>query len=144
VIKHPDILSGLFILFIGAIAFILGQMIEVPPSPSLSARFFPMLCGAGLVAMGGGIIYQGIRGAPAPLPFLFDARVGAIMAAFLVYFMTFAFVDFRVGAWAMMLVGMVILGARNPRQLLLVPIGVSAATYLMFRYGFKILLPIWI
>ena len=66
------------------------------------------------------------------------------MAAFLVYFMTFAFVDFRVGAWAMMLVGMVILGARNRRQLLFVPIGVSAATYLMFRYGFKILLPIWI
>jgi putative tricarboxylic transport membrane protein len=143
-IKHPDILSGLFILVLGAIAFILGQAIEIHPTPSLSARFFPMLCGAGLVAMGGGIIYQGIRGAPAPLPFLFDARVGATIAAFLIYFMTFAIVDFRVGAWAMMLVGMVILGARNRMQLLFVPIGVSAATYLMFRYGFKILLPTWI
>jgi hypothetical protein len=142
-IKHPDILSGLFILVLGAVAIILGQMIEISSSYGLSARFFPILCGVGLVAMGGGIIYNGVRSEPAPLPFLFDARVGATIAAFLVYFMTFAIVDFRLGAWAMMLVGMFILGARDRMQLLLVPIGVSAATYLMFRYGFKILLPIW-
>jgi hypothetical protein len=142
-IKHPDILSGLFVLVLGAIVVILGQMIEISPAQGLSARFFPILCGVGLVAMGGGIIFQGIRGEPLPLPFLFDFRVGATIVAFLIYFMTFAIVDFRLGAWAMMLVGMYILGARSRMQLLCVPIAVSAATYLMFRYGFKILLPIW-
>ena len=144
-IRHPDIASGAVIIVAGLWVAYVGQTIEVNLIDStLTARFFPILCAIGLVLSGIGITAKGLLSPATKFPFLMNARVAALMAILLVYFFTFAHVEFRLGAWAVMRASMYMLGARGKRQLIFVPIGVAFAAYFVFRFGFTILLPVWI
>ena len=72
-------------------------------------------------------------------------RRGLLIAAlFLLYCLTFRYVDFRLGTWAFTILALWILGSRRPLELALIPVAVSAAVYAVFRYGFTVLLPTWI
>ena len=66
-----------------------------------------------------------------------------IAALFLLYCLTFRYVDFRLGTWAFTLVSLWILGSRKPVELVLIPVAVSATVYAVFRYAFTVLLPTW-
>lgn len=113
--------------------------------PTLSARFFPYVLAAVLVVGGaalavnpGGALLGDVVGR------LLAWRGIAFAALFLVYAVTFRMVDFRLGTWAFVLAAMWVLGSRKWLELLLLPAAVSAATYLLFRHGFTVLLPVWI
>jgi putative tricarboxylic transport membrane protein len=143
-VRHPDLVSGPVIVIVGAATIYFSLQIDTADlTGGLSARFFPLFCGGVLLVAGLAICINGLRAAREPLPFIADARLLTVTGLFLLYFLSFAHVDFRVGAWALMLSGMLALGARRPLTLLLVPILTSAAIYLSFRYGFTILLPTW-
>jgi len=72
-------------------------------------------------------------------------RRGLLIAAlFLLYCLTFRYVDFRLGTWAFTILALWFLGSRKPLELILIPVAVSAAVYAVFRYGFTVLLPTWI
>ena len=141
--RHPDMLSGTAILAAGLATIFFSLRIDTSQLTGLSAQFFPLFIGAGLVLAGLAIFANGLFAARRPLPFIADRRVAIITGLFLAYFLSFAYVDFRVAAWAMMLLCMLTLGARRVWTLLLVPIATSAAIYLVFRYGFTILVPTW-
>ena len=122
-----------------------AQLDILANQPTLSARFFPYVLAAVLVAGG---LALAIKPADTSLREVVDgllARRGlAFAAAFLVYALTFRFVDFRLGTWAFVLIAMWVLGSRKWFELVVVPIVVSAITYLVFRHGFTVLLPVWI
>lgn len=74
---------------------------------------------------------------------LLDRRALSFGALFLVYTLTFRYIDFRVGTWLFVLASLWILGSRRPLELVLVPVAVSGLVYLQFRHGFTVMLPTW-
>jgi len=112
--------------------------------PTLSARFFPYLLAIVLVAGG---LTLALRPGGTPLAVVIErllARRGLLFAAlFLVYALTFRYLDFRLGTWAFVLAAMWVLGSRRWLELAVLPPVVAFATYLLFRYGFTVLLPVW-
>lgn len=110
---------------------------------TLPASFFPLLCAAGLALTGLILLVRGLRAPPEPLPALLEPRVGGLGLLMAVYFGSFQHLDFRLGSWIFALLAMVILGNRSVPQLVIVPIVLTAAIYLTFRYLFTILLPVW-
>ena len=143
-VRHPDIVSGFLLALLGLVVIYLSQSIDISGADSgLTARFFPSLCGIGLTATGSIILIKGFFLAENPFHFRLNKRVTALMIMLLIYFMTFSIVDFRVSAWALMVSAMYLLGARDRILLIWLPIVTSAVTYFAFRYGFKILLPVW-
>lgn len=142
--RHPDIASGAVIILIGLFVAYVSQSIDINlTDTTLTARFFPVLCAGGLVLSGMAIVAKGLLAPKTKFPFLINTRVVILMGLLVAYFFSFAYVDFRLGAWAIMISSMYLLGARDKRQLILVPIGISIAAFFIFRYGFSILLPVW-
>ncbi len=143
-IRHPDILSGLAAIIVGATIIYVSLGIDIAPGQTtLNARFMPLVAASCIVLCGVVILVKGFIAAPAPLPFGVNPRVMAITALFLAYFLSFEYVDFRFGAWVLTLASMYVLGGRKPLQLVLTPVLVSAIVYLVFRYGFIVILPTW-
>ncbi len=143
-IRHPDILSGLALIVAGAVMTYLSWQIETAPQEVLTARFFPVLASIGLALCGLGLAIKGLLATRKSLPNFSDLRVIGLIVVFLLYFFTFTIVDFRLSTWALMLASMYLLGARSGKQLVITPIAVSLITFVIFRYGFEILLPQWI
>jgi hypothetical protein len=142
--RHPDIVSGFLLVLFGIAVVYFSQSIDVSGADAaLTARFFPILCGIGLTLTGGVIFIKGFFNESLPFQFQFNTRVTILMALLLVYFMTFSVVDFRLSAWALMASVMFLLGARDKKLLIWLPIATSAVTFVAFRYGFNILLPVW-
>ena len=121
-----------------------SQLEILTGQPTLSARFFPYLLSCILIF--GGLL---LALKPGSLPLatviekLLRRRGLAFAAVFLIYALTFRYADFRLGTWAFVLAAMWILGSRSRLELTLLPLAISATTYLLFRYGFTVLLPVW-
>ena len=63
---------------------------------------------------------------------------------FLIYCLTFRYVDFRISTALFVFAVMWVLGARRPLELILTPVLVSASVFILFRFAFNVLLPVWI
>lgn len=143
-IRHPDIVTAAILFVIGAVMLHLSYDIRVNPTIStFTPRFFPQLASVGIIVCAAGILVQALRAPPRPLPFLFNRTSLIVAALFCLYFMTFEEVDFRLGAWALTLACMAVLGARRPAELALVPLGTAFGVYALFRHGFEVVLPVW-
>ncbi|WP_162913337.1 tripartite tricarboxylate transporter TctB family protein [Rhodospirillaceae bacterium SYSU D60014] len=119
--------------------------IETLVAPGLSARFFPLLLSLALIGLGAVLaIRPGERTAGDALRQMLARRAVLLAGLLLLYFLSFPYVDFRVGTWLFMLLAMMLLGSRRPLELAAVPIAVSFGVYFLFRYGFTVLLPVWI
>lgn len=143
---RADTIAGAATVVAGlALAAVTAQIDILAGQPTLSARFFPFVLAAILTAGGLGLVLQPGEARLANVAANLIARRGvAFAAAFAVYALTFRYVDFRLGTWAFMLVTMWILGARSWIELVALPIIVAGTTYLLFRHGFTVLLPVWI
>jgi putative tricarboxylic transport membrane protein len=140
-----DRLAGIITAGAGLALTVATSRIDIlAGQPTLSARFFPYLLAIVLVAGGLALV---LRPGGTPLAVVIErllARRGLLFAAlFLVYALTFRYVDFRFGTWAFVLAAMWVLGSRRWLELAVLPPVVAFATYLLFRYGFTVLLPIW-
>lgn len=140
-----DRIAGGLTLIAGLGLMVATSQIDILASqPTLSARFFPYVLALIL-------ILSGLALALKPSDALLGTVIGKLLAyrgvtlaiAFLVYALSFRFVDFRFGTWFFLIVTMWILGSRKWSELLILPIAVSAGLYLLFRYGFIVLLPTW-
>lgn len=127
-----------------ALAAATAQIDILASQPTLSARFFPYVLSVVLLAGG---LFLVLRPGETPLSEVADrllnARGLAFAAAFLIYAFSFRYVDFRLGTWSFTLVAMWILGSRNWLELLILPLTISLATYMLFRHGFTVMLPVW-
>lgn len=144
--KRADRIVGLAVVALGLVLALLVAGIEINERQStLSARFFPGLLAGALVVLGGLLALRpGDLGTADALAGLMRRRGLLIAALFLLYCLTFRYVDFRLGTWAFTILALWILGSRKPLELSLIPVAVSAAVYAVFRYGFTVLLPTWI
>ncbi len=140
-----DRVIGLVIIMAGlGLALATAQIGILASQPTLSARFFPYLLSGVLLAGGGVLVLRpGETALPDVVNRLLAGRAVAFAALFLIYALTFRHVDFRLGSWAFVLAAMWVLGSRRWLELLITPLCVSAAAYLLFRYGFTVLLPVW-
>lgn len=89
-------------------------------------------------------MYQAWRADSKGLPFLFNRANFLVAAIFLIFFMTFELVDFRLSAWAVIICCMLVLGCRSWLQLLLTPLITAMSVYWIFTKGFEVVLPSWI
>ena len=143
--RKADRIVGLAVAAFGLVLAALVADIEINERQStLSARFFPGLIAGALVLLGGLLALKpgGLTTADA-VSALIRRRGVLIAALFLLYCLTFRYVDFRLGTWAFTLVSLWILGSRKPLELVLIPVAVSATVYAVFRYAFTVLLPTW-
>jgi putative tricarboxylic transport membrane protein len=144
--RHADRLAG-GAISLGGIALLAGtRLIEINELQSdLTARFFPTLLAAGLVLSGMVIFLKpGILTTGTAIAGIVNRRAMLTALLFLAYCLGFPYMDFRLGAFAFTLAAMLVLGARRPLELVLVPVLVSGAVYSIFRFGFSVLLPTWI
>lgn len=144
--KRADRIVGLTVAAFGLVLAALVADIEINERQStLSARFFPGLIAGVLVLLGGLLALKpGQLGAAEAFAGLFRRRGVLIAALFLLYCLTFRYVDFRLGTWAFAILALWMLGSRKPLELALIPVALSATVYAVFRYGFTVLLPTWI
>ncbi len=144
--KRADRIVGLAVVALGLVLALLVADIEINERQStLSARFFPGLIAGALVLLGGLLALKpGPLGAAEAVAGLLRRRGLLIAGLFLLYCLTFRYVDFRLGTSAFTILALWILGSRKPLELALVPVAVSATVYAVFRYGFTVLLPTWI
>lgn len=144
-LRRADRVIGLIIVAGGIALAILISGIEINAQQStLSARFFPTLLVAVLIGFGILLVLRpGLQSTSKVLTDITQRRGILIAVLFLTYCLTFRYVDFRFGAWAFTLLAQWVLGSRKPLELILVPILVSGSVFLIFRYGFTILLPTW-
>nr|WP_323782858.1 tripartite tricarboxylate transporter TctB family protein [Amylibacter sp.] len=140
-----DRLAGPLVILSGASLFLATTQIDVlSGTGSLSARAFPFVL-SGLLVLCGLILT--IQPQDTPLSGVVHAlknpRTTLFASLFLLYALTFRYVDFRFGTWVFMLASMWVLGSRNWVELLVLPLSVSAIVFVLFRYGFTVLLPVW-
>ncbi|MDE0057440.1 MAG: tripartite tricarboxylate transporter TctB family protein [Defluviicoccus sp.] len=111
---------------------------------TLSARFFPMLLAAVLLLSGLGIAARpGERGLIEVLAPICSVRVLTFGGAFLLYALSFRYVDFRLGTALFMGAALWSLGSRRPVELIGLPIAIALGVWAVFRHGFTVLLPVW-
>lgn len=144
-LRRADGVLGLAALAAALLLFFLSADIPVNPGmQTLSARFFPRLLALALGFAGlAQLLAPGPRSAAEAFGNLLERRRLLFAAALAVYFLGFRHIDFRLATFAFMLVAMWLFGARRPMELFAIPLVVSALVYVLFRYGFTVLLPIW-
>lgn len=143
---NSDRLLGLVTLALGIGVLAAGVGIVTPPGTedSLSPRFFPLLLACVLVLLGGALIFKGggiplstVRGRVL-------SRTSLVLTGLtLAYTLSFGFIDYRVGALLFMGIGMWLLGSRSKWELMSIPVIVAVLMFVLFRYGFLVLLPTW-
>ena len=143
---RADRATGLVLIALGLTMGLVSTAIPVSTTQQLavSARFFPyLLCGA-MVAFGLGFVFlPGEKRLRDVLRSIFVRQAIVLAGLIFLYLVTFRHVDFRFGAWAFMVATMWSLGSRKPLELILIPLAISGGVYLVFRYGFLVLLPTW-
>ena len=112
------------------------------PNPA----FFPWLNTAILLALGAALLVQGLvaagaRQAAPPTP-LADRSVIALLAAFVAYLMALPGLGFVIATVPFFAALMVIYGERRAAWVAAGAIGVPVILFVVFRYGFGVLLPL--
>jgi putative tricarboxylic transport membrane protein len=137
-----DRVLGLILLAVALTAG--GLSVTIPAglgTATLSPAFFPQVL-AGLLGVAGVWLIVAGR-SRVTWGEVLDRRVLLVGAALLAYYLSFAYVDFRVGTFLFMAAAMAALGARRPAELLAVPLATALGVFAVFRYGFGTLLPTW-
>jgi putative tricarboxylic transport membrane protein len=143
---RADRATGLAVIALGLIMGLASTRIPVSTTQQLavSARFFPYLLSGAMVVFGLALFFRpGEKRLKEVLKAILVRQALVLGGLIFLYLLTFRHVDFRFGAWAFMLAAMWTLGSRKPLELIVMPLAVSAGVYLMFRYGFLVLLPTW-
>jgi protein-S-isoprenylcysteine O-methyltransferase Ste14 len=142
-VQGSDRLLGSLAMIGGLVAWLASGGIDVPPgSHMLSPRFFPRLLGVVLAALGATLF---LSGKGRPLREIADkisrTRNYLLVGATLLYALLFGHADYRVLSPAYMASALWILGVREPGRIALISVCAPAALYMLFRYGFMVLLP---
>lgn len=136
-------LLGGFTFAAGAAVWLAAGGIQTPPDThTLSAQFFPKLLAVAL-ALFGGLLF--IQGGGLPLGAVFEKirsrRNWGLAACTLLFTAAFGHVDYRLICPAYLAVTLWILGRRRVRDIAIISLTSTAVLYLLFRYGFMVMLP---
>jgi putative tricarboxylic transport membrane protein len=142
-VHGSDRLLGCLAVISGLVVWLASGGIDAPPdSHTLSPRFFPRLLGAVLAALGAMLLLFG-RGHPLRdiAGKISRPRNYLLVGTTLLYALLFGHADYRVLSPAYMASALWILGMREPGRIAFISVCAPAALYLLFRYGFTVLLP---
>tara|TARA_R110002110_G_scaffold3344_2_gene17049 strand:+ start:419 stop:859 length:441 start_codon:yes stop_codon:yes gene_type:complete len=144
--RLSDRLAGGTVLLGGIVLLAGTAFIDINELQSdLTARFFPTLVSMGLIFCGTLLaVRPSERLLASSAAALFNHRALISAALFLIYCLTFRYVDFRLSTALFVFGVMWVLGARRPLELVLTPVLVSGSVFILFRFAFNVLLPVWI
>ena len=143
-LRQADAILGVVVAVFGIVVWLLANEIPLGGGTTLSARFLPHLLASVFVVLGVMLVLK-----PGPLATvsvahaLGEPRRVLVAVAIAIYFLSFRVVDFRVGTFVFTAVAMLLMGARRPLEIGIVALAVSLGMYVLFRYGFTVLLPTW-
>lgn len=141
-LQSNRLLGGIAAL-VGAVVWLTAGGIQMPlDSQTLSPQFFPKLLAAGLVILGSLLV---ILGGGQPLGQVF-AKVSlprnyCLVGCTLLFTLAFGHVDYRLICPVYIAAVLWILGRRKPKDLVLISVTATVILYLLFRFGFMVLLP---
>ena len=141
-------LLGLLAAAMGGLTCLLAASIQsIPGEAGISPGAFPMLLGILLTALGLLLFVSAWR-RPAPQDSMalvrlriLGGRGPALSALFLLYCVAFEYLPFLPGALIFLALGMLALGERNLRRLILAAAIGAGSLFLLFRYVFSVFLP---
>ncbi len=140
-----DQLAGIVTCVAGVAGIIATANVDVIAGQNtLSARFFPYLLTIGVTIGGLALALRPEDTAWSEAAGrLLDSRALAFAGLFVLYALTFRYVDFRLGTLAFVAGAMWVMGERRATRLILTPVAVSIVAYLLFRHAFTVMLPTW-
>lgn len=143
-LRNADAILGVVIVLFGIACWLYSRQIPLAgDAGTLSARFVPELMAISFVLLGAVLAIRKSTRDVAIVARLLGERQRLLMAAAVaIYFLSFRIVDYRVGTFLFMAVAMWLMGSRRWIEIV-VALAVSIGTYLVFRYGFTVLLPTW-
>lgn len=131
----------------GVVVFLSSSLPTFLDEPGIPPGVFPTALGLLLMLLGLLLIVRAqrhVREEPSLGEVWRQMRRGhglQLSCLVLVYFAAFQYVPFLLGSSIFMLLSMLVLGAKIRVQLFIIPIVASTALFLLFRYGFSVLLP---
>ena len=127
----------------GAAVWLAAGGIQMPPDThTLSPQFFPKLLAAALALFGGLLFWLG---GGVPLGAVFERirqpRNWLLAGVTLLFTLAFGHVDYRLICPVYLAAALWILGRRSVKDIAVISLSSTAILYLLFRYGFLVLLP---
>ena len=143
--RRTDGVLGLLAIAAGVLLAVASTGIPVNLGvQTLSARFFPQILALVLAASGLMLLVApGPGDAKHAVRSLLEQRRLLFALAMAIYFLSFRYIDFRFGTFVFMAATMWLFGSRKWVELIAVPLAVSLGAFVLFRYGFIVLLPTW-
>lgn len=143
--RNQEIANGVVLLILSSTAgYLAFQISSGPGQTTLPPNFFPMLLAIAMFVIGILMVIKGVKESSAPLEKLMNRTQALIAILVVLFFLGFEYVDFRLAGWIFVILTMLVLGCRKPRDLTLIPIGIVAGIYVMFHYVLGVELPTWI
>lgn len=130
-------------LIIGVVVWLSASGIQMPAdSRTLSPQFFPKLLAAALMLLGA-ILFAVGKGRPfeAVCSKIRHPRNFCLAGSTLLFTLAFGHVDYRLICPVYIATVLWILGRRKPKDIIIISVTATAVLYLLFRFGFMVLLP---
>ncbi len=140
-------LGAVTILMGSAVALLSASLDAMPGEPDISPGGFPQGLGVILIILGAILIWQSQKQTgkgPSLAEVWKQIRGGhSLPLSFLVivYFTLFQYTPFLLSSTIFMALAMLVLGAKAGLKLLFVSLVTSGFLFLLFRYGFSVILP---
>lgn len=136
-------LLGCITLVVGVAVWLAAGSIQMPPdSHTLSPQFFPKLLAAALVLLGAALAARGDgQSFEAVCSKMRHPRNICLAACTLAFTVAFGHIDYRLLCPVYIAAVLWILGRRKPKDIILISLSATTILYLLFRYGFMVLLP---
>ena len=137
-----DILSGIFLVVLGAVGYHEASQITNMTVTRLSGAFFPCLLFAIIASCGVCLIFQGAtRKQRRPLPSFKWKRLIGMVCLLLAYVFIMRYVGFIISTVLFLISSMLLFGERRLKVLIPVSLIAAYAVYELFTEAFMIILP---
>ena len=143
--NQSDVIVGLTLLVFAIVAFFIALHMHVgSANRTFPPNTIPIICSLGIGSIGATLFVHGLLSGTCFLPMILSWRQLLTVALITLFILAFEKIDFRLNVSVFVFVTMFILGCRDWRQLLLIPVLTSIGIWTIFYHFFKILLPTWI
>lgn len=144
IIKREDVAIGLVLLGLGVVAsFMATGISQGPQQRTVPPNTVPLICTVGIALCGVFLTIKGLFLPQRSISLPFDSRQISVFALFIAFFLAFEQVDYRLLIIVFVPACMLLLGCRNWRQIVIVPLATVLGVWGFFGELFNVFLPTW-